>query len=100
MVDMSTTMEVNQWLESDLGSNVFLRFGSFELLAGSVEAIDICLVVVLVVELHNLAGDGWLKRTVIIFKRLLAITLLQMNRDTNMADREEWPCPGQSLCLP
>jgi hypothetical protein len=49
MVDMSTTMEVNQRLESNLGRDILLRFGCLELFRGSVEAVNICLVVVLVV---------------------------------------------------
>jgi hypothetical protein len=38
------------------------------LLRGSVEAVDIGLVVVLVVEFHDLSGDGGLERTVIIWE--------------------------------
>jgi hypothetical protein len=42
-------------------------FCGCELLRGGVEAVDIGLVVVLVMEFHDLSGDGGLERTVIIW---------------------------------
>jgi hypothetical protein len=66
MIDMSTTMEVDQWLQSDLCSDVFFLFCGCELLGGGIEAVDIGLVVILVREFHDLSGDGGLERTVII----------------------------------
>jgi hypothetical protein len=66
MIDMSAAMEVDQWLQSNLCGDIFFVFCGCELLGGSIEAVDIGLVVVLVVKLHDLSGDGGLERTVII----------------------------------
>lgn len=49
MVNMPTTVEVNHGLESNLGCDILLRFRSLELFRSGVEAVHICLVVVLVV---------------------------------------------------
>ena len=57
MVDMPTAVEVDQWLQGDLGSDILLLLGGLELLGCGVEAVDVGLMVVLVVELHDLAGD-------------------------------------------
>lgn len=89
MIDMSTTMEVNQWLKSNLGSDILLLLCGLDLLRCSIEAIDVCLVVVLVVQLHDLAGDGWLKRTVVIYRCQLARVSVPESRHTDMADLEE-----------
>ena len=64
---MSTSMKVDQRLESNLGRDILLRFRCLDLFRGSVEAVDICLVVVLVVQFHNLAGNGGFQRSVVIF---------------------------------
>lgn len=64
---MSTTMEVDQWLKSDLCGDILLGLGRLELFGCCIEAVDICLVVVLVVELHNLAGDGGLKSAKVVY---------------------------------
>lgn len=68
VVDVSTTMEIDQWLKGDLCGDVFLGLGSLELLGSCVEAVDICLVVILVVEFHDLAGDGGLKCAKVVYK--------------------------------
>jgi hypothetical protein len=66
VVDMAAPMEVDQGLKRNLGLDILLLLGSSELLRCGVEAVDVGLVVVLVVELHDLAGDGGLERAVII----------------------------------
>jgi len=66
MIDMPTTMEIDQWLQCNLGGNILLAFCSCELLGEGVEAVDIGLVVVLVVKLHDFAGDGGFEGAIII----------------------------------
>jgi len=66
MIDVSTSVEVDQWLQSNLCRDILFVLGGLELLGCGVEAVDVCLVVVLVVELHDLAGDGGLQRTVVV----------------------------------
>lgn len=66
MVDVSTPVEVDQWLQSNLCGDILLVLGGLELLGCGVEAVDVGLVMVLVVELHDLAGDGWFQRTVVV----------------------------------
>ena len=66
VVNVAASVEVNYWLKSNLSSNVVLGLGSGNLLAGSVEAVHVCLVVVLVVQLHDLSGDSWLQSTEVI----------------------------------
>ena len=68
MIQMAPTMEINQRLQRNLSLNILLLFCSCQLFACGVEAIDVCLVVVLVVEFHDLAGDGRLECTVVIYK--------------------------------
>ena len=70
MIDVSTTMEVDQWLQSDLGGNILRGLCCLELFRSCVEAVDICLVVVFVVDFHNLAGYRGLKSTEVIYSRL------------------------------
>jgi hypothetical protein len=66
VVDVAAPMEVDQGLQRNLGLYILLLLGSSKLLRCGVEAVDVGLVVVLVVELHDLAGDGRLERAVVI----------------------------------
>lgn len=68
VVQVTTTVEVDQGLESDLSGNVVLVLGLLELLNGSVVAVDVGLMVVLVVKLHDLAGDGGLESAIVVYK--------------------------------
>lgn len=63
---MTTAVEVEQrgLGSSSLGVALSLSFGKG--LDGSVEAVDIGLVVLGVVELHDLAGDVGLERAVVV----------------------------------
>ena len=67
MVDVTTAVEINHRLQGNLRSDILLRLGGLELLGGGVEAVDVGLVVVLVVELHDLAGDGGLEGAVVVW---------------------------------
>lgn len=68
VVQVTTTVEVDQGLEGNLGRNVVLVLGLLELLNGSVVAVDVGLVVVLVVKLHDLAGDGGLESAIVVYR--------------------------------
>lgn len=63
---MSTTVKVDQWLQSNLCLYISLLCCLLKLLAGSVEAGNIGLVVLGVVKLHDLARDGRLKSTIVV----------------------------------
>jgi hypothetical protein len=67
VVDVSTTVEVDDWLKGDLGGNVLLSSSFLDLFGGSVEAVHVGLVVVLVVKLHDLARDGRLEGAIVIY---------------------------------
>jgi hypothetical protein len=63
-----TTVEVDQRLLGDLGLDVALVLGLLELLDGGVVGGDVGVVVLGVVQLHDLAADGWLERAVVVWK--------------------------------
>lgn len=67
VVDVATAVEVQQRSLSGGGLGVAIGLGVTEGLDGSVEAVDVCLVVLGVVKLHDLAGDGGLERTVVVW---------------------------------
>ena len=66
MIHVATTMEVQQRVESKLAGDVRLRQRCGKLLGCVVERVDVGLVMLLMVKLHDLAGDGWLKRSIVI----------------------------------
>ena len=63
---MSATVKVDQWLQANLCLDISLLLSLLELLIGSVEAGNVCSVVLGVVELHDLAGDGWLESAIVV----------------------------------
>lgn len=63
---MTTAVEVDQRLQRNLGTNVLLSFRSLELFGCGIVAVDVGLVVVLVVKLHDLARDGGLQGAIVI----------------------------------
>ena len=67
---MSTTMEVNQRQQRNCGLNILLLLCGGQLFGGGVVAVDVCLVVVLVVKLHDLARDRGLERAIVIYPRI------------------------------
>lgn len=66
MVEVTAAVEVDQWLKSYLRGDVLLGLGGLVLLSGSVVAGDISLVVLGVMELHDLARDGWLECAIVV----------------------------------
>lgn len=69
VVNVSTAVEVNQWLQRNCRGNILLCLCSLNLFEGGVVAVDIGLVVVLVVQLHDLAGDGGLECAIVVCKQ-------------------------------
>lgn len=61
---MAAAVEVDEWLEGDLGGRVS---GGGELFGCVVVGGYVCLVVFGVVEFHYLAGDGGLEGAVVVF---------------------------------
>lgn len=67
MVEVTSSVEVDQGLKGNLGGNVGLGLSGRELFRSIVERVDVCVVVVFVVKLHDLAGDGRLESTIVIY---------------------------------
>lgn len=107
VVDVTTAVEVEQrgLRSGSLGVALGLSLG--EGLDGSVEAVDIGLMVLGVVKLHDLAGDVGLERAVVVcvaiccqlccavrFEARMSFMSCYRNSRTYTADRGEWPCRG------
>ena len=73
---MATSVEVDQGLQRNLGLDVLPLLCCCELFGRRIEAVDVGLVVVLVVELHDFTGDGGLERAIIICKELMSLCFL------------------------
>ena len=74
-----TTVEVDERLLGDLGLDVTLVLSLLELLDGGVVGGDIGVVVLGVVELHDLAADGGLERAVVVCVLKSALVLLPVH---------------------
>lgn len=74
---MSTAMEVDHRLKGNGSLDVLLGLRGCDLLGGSIETVDVCLVVVLVVKLHNLSRDGGLERTVVVYDSASVIEYIE-----------------------
>lgn len=61
-----TAVEVDERLLCDLGLDVAVVLGLLQLLDGGVVGGDVGLVVLGVVQLHDLAADGGLERAVVV----------------------------------
>ena len=72
-------MEVDERLLDDLSLDVTLVLGFLELLDGGVVGGDIGVVVLGVVELHDLAADGGLERAVVVCVLKSALVLLPVH---------------------
>ena len=59
-------MEVDQWLNSNLCLDIALVLRLLQLLDLSVVGGDVGVVVLRVMQLHDLAGDGWLERAIVV----------------------------------
>lgn len=68
VIDVSSSVEIDQWLQSNLCLDVLLLLGFGDLLAEVIERRYVGVVVVLVVQFHNLAGDGGFKRAIVVGK--------------------------------
>lgn len=66
---MATPMKINQRLQRNGSPNIALGLGSRHLLVRRIEAVDVRLMMVLVMQLHDLAGDGGLESAVIVCNR-------------------------------
>lgn len=67
VVEVTTAMEVDQWLEGNLGSDVVVGFGSCVLVRSVVVGVHVRLVMLAVMKLHDLARNGRLESTIVIF---------------------------------
>lgn len=63
---MTSAVELNGGLQLDDGGGVALGEGGVELLEGLVEVGDVGLVVLLVVELHDLSADDGLQSAIVV----------------------------------
>lgn len=66
VVQVTTTVEVDGGLQSDLSSDITLDLSLLELLDGGIVVVHIGLVVRIVVQFHDLSGNGWLQSTEVI----------------------------------
>lgn len=66
VVDVAAAVEVDQGLQGNLGGNVVFGLCFGDLLAEVVVRRDVCVVVVLVVQFHDLAADGGLEGAIIV----------------------------------
>lgn len=71
VVQVTTTVEVDGGLQGDLGGNVALVLSLLQLLNGGVVAGDVGVVVVLVVQLHDLSVDSGLKGAIVVYFDML-----------------------------
>ena len=65
---MTATIELEGTLETDDGVDIVLGHGLRQLLLGHVEVVDVGLVMLAVVELHDLGADDGLQGIVIVGK--------------------------------
>ena len=68
---MSAPMEINQRLQRNLRLDVFFVFCGLQLFRGGVEAVDVRLMVVLMVQLHDFPADRGLKSAIVICTALI-----------------------------
>ena len=66
MVNMLTPVEVYQGQQSNLRGRVITGFWGGRLLAGIIVRIDVGLIVLGVVQLHDLARDGGLQSSIVV----------------------------------
>lgn len=115
VVDVAAAVEVEERRDAGGLGRVALGLGLAKGLESAVQAVDVCLVVLGVVQLHDLAGDVRLECTVVVYRERASVSILlsktsrkawrecRRNRRTRLAymtDRAEWPCRGQTACWP
>ena len=74
-----TTVEVDERLLCDLSLDIALVLGLLQLLDGGVVGGDVGVVVLGVVQLHDLAADGGLERAVVVCVLKSALVLLPVH---------------------
>ena len=93
-------MEVDERLLSDLSLDVTLVLGLLELFDGGVVGGDIGVVVLGVVQLHDLAADGGLECAIVVWQSIDVSMVLRVAKEvlqrypTYKTGRAEWPCRG------
>ena len=60
-------MKIDQWLLCNLSRNVAVRLDLFHLFLSRIVAVDVGSVMLVVMQLHDLAGDSWLKGAIVIY---------------------------------
>lgn len=76
VVDVSTAVEVEEGSDAGGLGRVALRLGLGEGLEGAVEAVDVGLVVLGVVQLHDLAGNVRLECAVVVYRERALVSIL------------------------
>ncbi len=69
VVQMTTAMEVDERLDGNPGSRVVTGFRSSHLFCSIVVGVDVGVVVLGVVQLHDLAGDGWFESAIVVCQK-------------------------------
>lgn len=121
VVDVSTAVEVEERRDAGSLGRVALGLGLGQGLDSAVEAVDVGLVVLGVVQLHDLARDVRLECAVVVYRERVLVSVLVPLRTTSCvtvvakaekprekrADmltyrtgRGEWPCRGRTGCWP
>jgi hypothetical protein len=100
VVEVAAAVEVDEGLQGDLCGNVLLLLGFGDLLAEVVERGYVRVVVVLVVQFHDLARDGGLEGAIVVWEGLLAVAISMKYRVwAYMGGRAVWPFHEQMWCL-
>lgn len=73
-------MKVDQWLNRDLRLDIALLLSLLQLLNLGVIGGNVGVVVLGVVELHDLAGDGRLERAIVVCKDRISANILERYR--------------------
>jgi hypothetical protein len=75
-----TSVEIDERLLCNLSLDITLRLNFLHLLLCSVVGVDVCAVVFVVMQLHDLAGDGWFERAIVVYptRYLLAVILIEV----------------------
>lgn len=68
VIQVPTTVEIDEWLQSNLCSNIVVGLCSSELVSCIVVAVHIGLMMLAVVKLHDLTADGWLESAIVVLK--------------------------------
>ena len=118
VVDVSTAVEVEEGRECGGLGRVALGYGIAKGLESAVEAVDVGLVVLGVVQLHDLARDVRLECAIVVCRERSQISILVLKQrissvakaddpegkragmSTYRKGREEWPCRGRTACWP